>query len=118
MTWGLLSLVACFLILWDSMRLFCDREARAVSRESLMLRAQKFFHRRGRERPEGVIALAVVATQFLEQRMLLGGLNALGDDPQAEASRQGDGRLDDHPAPPPSPHPPPHPPPHFQHLPR
>src|SRR5258708_6862857 len=94
-TWGLLSLVACFLILWDSMRLFCGRALLRVCRENLMLRAQKFFHRRGRERPEGVIALAVVATQFLEQRMLLGGLNALGDHPQAEASRQGDGRIDD-----------------------
>src|SRR5437899_3936759 len=66
-----------------------------VCRESLMLRGKQFFQRRSRERPEGVIALAVVATQFLEQRMLLGGLDALCDDPEAEASRQRDGRVDD-----------------------
>src|SRR5712675_1865774 len=78
-----------------SMRLFCDRGPLPVCRESLMLRSQQFFHCRGRERSEGVIALAVVAPQFLEQRMLLGGLDALGDDPEAEASRQGDGRIND-----------------------
>src|SRR5258706_1403957 len=95
MAWGLLSLVACFLILSDSMQLFCGRGPLPVCRESLILRGKELFQSRGRERPIGVIALAVVATQFLEQRVLLGGLDPLGDDPQAEASRQGDGRIDD-----------------------
>src|SRR5260221_7805511 len=95
MTWGLLSLVACFLILWDSMRLSCYRGQLPVCRESLMLRGQQFFQLRGWNRPEGVIALAVVAAQFLEQRMLRGGLDAFRDDPEAEASRERDGRIDD-----------------------
>src|SRR5882672_12445445 len=95
MTWGLLSLVACFLILWDSMRLSCYRGQLPVCRESLMLRGQQFFQLRGRDRPEGVIALAVVAAQFLEQRMLRGGLDAFRDDSEAEASRERDGRIDD-----------------------
>src|SRR5258707_12301510 len=97
MAWGLLSLVACFLILSDSMQLFCGRGPLPVCRESLILRGKELFQSRGRERPIGVIALAVVATQFLEQRTLLGGLDARGDDPQAEASRQGDCRIDDRP---------------------
>src|SRR5262249_26812581 len=75
--------------------LFCDHEARAVCRKSLILGTEQFFQVEGRERPRCVKSLAVVAAELAEQRVLLRGLDALGDHPESEAARKRYARGDD-----------------------
>src|SRR5215467_10816627 len=89
----LTGMLACS---WSGLKsLFCEREPRPLGRAALRLGRENLLERRGRKRLRDVVALALVVAELAQPLELGRGLDAFGDEPQAEAARQRDARGDD-----------------------